>query len=223
MRVSRESLEAEAGATGFQPDVLEKVAPPAGPAGLLGRPSLPARQAGPQGRDGVEPLPVRRSQAFGGHRPELRGGCKQGGHAGRTPINGGSDGRPSFRREDFEVRYVPQGYAGGKWPLRYAASSGQGGVVEVDLNFMYRLPLWPEAPMDSHTVGRWQARGIPVVDIHELAAGKAGCTPGPPQGQGPVRQQARVLPRRAGPRSAQDGLRGLRCDEPEGLAYCVRR
>ena len=61
---------------------------------------------------------------------------------------------------------------GGKWRLRYAASSGQSGGIEVDLNYMYRVPLWPEAPRDSHPVGAWKARGVPVVDIHELAAGK---------------------------------------------------
>ena len=80
--------------------------------------------------------------------------------------------RAVFGRENLEVRHVPLGYAGGKWPLRYAASSGQGSVIDVDLNYMYRLPLWPVAPMDSYTVGSWQAREIPVVDIHELAAGK---------------------------------------------------
>ena len=37
---------------------------------------------------------------------------------------------------------------------------------------MYRIPLWPTATMDSHSLGGWRATSIPVVDIHELAAGK---------------------------------------------------
>ena len=37
---------------------------------------------------------------------------------------------------------------------------------------MYRVPLWPVTVMDSRPVGSWQATGIPVVDKHELAAGK---------------------------------------------------
>jgi len=42
----------------------------------------------------------------------------------------------------------------------------------VDLNFMYRVPLWPVTMSDSYPVGTWQATQIPVIDIHELAAGK---------------------------------------------------
>ena len=37
---------------------------------------------------------------------------------------------------------------------------------------MYRVPLWPITVMDSRRVGDWQATGVPVVDVHELAAGK---------------------------------------------------
>lgn len=37
---------------------------------------------------------------------------------------------------------------------------------------MYRLPLWPVTSMDSIELGRWHATRIPVVDLHELAAGK---------------------------------------------------
>lgn len=35
-----------------------------------------------------------------------------------------------------------------------------------------RIPLWPVKTMDSRSVGIWQAVGIQVVDVHELAAGK---------------------------------------------------
>ena len=42
----------------------------------------------------------------------------------------------------------------------------------MDLNFMYRVPLWPVTMSDSYPVGTWQATQIPVIDIHELAAGK---------------------------------------------------
>ena len=46
-----------------------------------------------------------------------------------------------FRREDFAVRRMPEEHAGGKWSLRYADASGQSGRLDVDLNFMYRVPL----------------------------------------------------------------------------------
>jgi hypothetical protein len=37
---------------------------------------------------------------------------------------------------------------------------------------MFRVPLWPVTTCDSYPVGAWRATGIPVLDHHELAAGK---------------------------------------------------
>ena len=37
---------------------------------------------------------------------------------------------------------------------------------------MFRIPLWPVGLYDSIKVGRSRALGIPVIDFHELAAGK---------------------------------------------------
>ena len=42
----------------------------------------------------------------------------------------------------------------------------------MDINYMYRVPLWPATTMDSHSLGGWRATGIPVMNIHELAAAK---------------------------------------------------
>jgi len=67
---------------------------------------------------------------------------------------------------------MPAEHAGGKWQLRYPSAGGQGGNLEVDVNFMFRIPLWSVKTLDSKPVGIWQAVGIQVVDIHELAAGK---------------------------------------------------
>jgi hypothetical protein len=77
-----------------------------------------------------------------------------------------------FAREDFKIRRMPGEHAGGKWSLRYECAPGQTGNLEVDLNFMFRVPLWPVTTCDSRPVGAWQAKGIPVLDRHELAAGK---------------------------------------------------
>jgi predicted nucleotidyltransferase component of viral defense system len=77
-----------------------------------------------------------------------------------------------FSREGFMVRRVPAEHAGGKWQLRYPSTGGQGGNLELDVNFMFRIPLWPVKNMDSRQLGIWQAIGIHVVDVHELAAGK---------------------------------------------------
>jgi len=75
-------------------------------------------------------------------------------------------------REGFSVRHLPDEHAGGKWQLRYYSAFGQSGSLEIDLNFMYRVPLWPVQEMDSREIGIYQGKKINVLDIHELAAGK---------------------------------------------------
>ena len=77
-----------------------------------------------------------------------------------------------FSREGFAIRRMLEEYAAGKWSLRYPAASGQSGRIDVDINYMYRVPLWPLTTKDSRSLGSWRATDIPVVNIHELAAGK---------------------------------------------------
>jgi predicted nucleotidyltransferase component of viral defense system len=77
-----------------------------------------------------------------------------------------------FSREGFIVKRVPDDHAGGKWRLSYRSFTGQSSNLEVDLNFMFRLPLWDIRYADSHPLGNFQARNIAVLDLHELAAGK---------------------------------------------------
>lgn len=66
----------------------------------------------------------------------------------------------------------PGEHAGGKWRLSYTSALGRPAILEVDINFMLRTPLWPTAKRDSLVVIDTQAKGIPVLDEHELAAGK---------------------------------------------------
>ncbi|MBE0623497.1 MAG: nucleotidyl transferase AbiEii/AbiGii toxin family protein [Burkholderiales bacterium] len=75
-------------------------------------------------------------------------------------------------REGYALQRLPDDHAGGKWRLRYESALGQGGNLELDLNFMFRIPLWDIAKQDSRMLGSYQAREIPVLDLHELAAGK---------------------------------------------------
>ena len=77
-----------------------------------------------------------------------------------------------FSREGFATRRVPDEHAGGKWRLSYRSFTGQSGNLEVDLNFMFRQPLWDVQIVDSHPFGDFQAKSIPVLELHELAAGK---------------------------------------------------
>jgi len=75
-------------------------------------------------------------------------------------------------REGFSVARVPDEHAGGKWRLQYEAAAGGNGNLELDINYMYRVPLWPIVEMDSRTLGPYQASNTLLVDIHEIAAGK---------------------------------------------------
>jgi len=77
-----------------------------------------------------------------------------------------------FSREGLTMVRTPLEHAGGKWRVTYPGFRGQAGALEVDLNFMFRLPLWEIRRRDSHAFGPFRALGTPVLDIHELAAGK---------------------------------------------------
>lgn len=75
-------------------------------------------------------------------------------------------------RLGIRVSRVPGEHAGGKWRLSYDGASGRTGTLELDMSFMNRVPLWPLEIRDSRPLGALSATRIPVLDIHELAAGK---------------------------------------------------
>ena len=77
-----------------------------------------------------------------------------------------------IQREGLRLRRVPSDHAGGKWRLSYESCFGQSGNLELDVNFMYRQLLWDVEVRDSHLLGSYSCKSIPVVDTHELAAGK---------------------------------------------------
>ncbi len=171
MKISRETLAAQSEATGFRPDMLEKV-------GLL-----------------LQLLDAIRSHPFLKGKLVLKGGTALNlfifdiprlsididlNYVGAVKREAMIAERPGieralqavFAREGFTAKGIPTEHAGGKWRLRYSSASGQGGNLEVDVNFMFRILLWPAKTMDSRPVGVWQVNGIQVADLHELAAGK---------------------------------------------------
>ncbi len=76
------------------------------------------------------------------------------------------------QREGLTVKRMPTEHAGGKWRLSYRNAAGSPDRLEVDVNFMLRVPLWPVEILDSVQVGPAGATQIAVVERHELAAGK---------------------------------------------------
>ena len=75
-------------------------------------------------------------------------------------------------REGLTVKGLPAEHAGGKWRLTYPSASGRSGNAELDVNYLLRTPLWPTVVADSRPVGSFQATQVPLLDLHEIAAGK---------------------------------------------------
>ncbi len=74
------------------------------------------------------------------------------------------------QRSGYELHRNPRAHAGGKMVLSYQSLLGSKGKLELDLNYLYRTPLWPLKIMES--VSWLKPVKTPVLDIHELAAGK---------------------------------------------------
>lgn len=74
-------------------------------------------------------------------------------------------------QNQYERHRSPMHHAGGKMVWLYPSVLGQRSSLEIDLNFMYRQPLYPivSRPPNIQNQLHWQA---PVLDLHELAAGK---------------------------------------------------
>jgi predicted nucleotidyltransferase component of viral defense system len=169
--LTREDLEREAAATGFQAEPLEKAIR------LL------------------ELLESLRSHPFLTGRIALKGGTALNLFVFDAPrlsvdvdLNyiGAADretmlaGRPKVEqavravcgRLGIRVRRVPTEHAGGKWRLSYVGAGGRSGTLELDVNFLMRTPLWPPVLADSRHIGSFIATRVLVLDVHELAAGK---------------------------------------------------
>ena len=171
MRVSAERLAADAAATGFRSDVLEKAIH------LLGLLDVMCSHPFLKGKLTLKGGTALNLFVFDVPRLSVDIDLNYVGSESREAM---LEERPRleeailavFSRENFSIRRVPQEHAGGKWSLRYAAASGQSSRIDVDINYMYRVPLWPVTMMDSRPLSNWRVSDIPVVDIHELAAGK---------------------------------------------------
>ncbi len=72
----------------------------------------------------------------------------------------------------YTARREPSEHAGGKWIYRYASALGGAGTIEIDINYLYRGPLYGVDRMPSAVIGSYQATNVPVLDLHEIVAGK---------------------------------------------------
>lgn len=171
MNLTRQDLDREAAATGFAPQTLEKVIR------LLGL------------------LDALRSHPFLKGRIALKGGTALNlfvldvprlsvdidlNYIGARDRDTMLSERPRLEesiravcgREGLSVRRAPLEHAGGKWRLAFASALLPSGNLELDVNFLLRIPLWPVRPQASRQLGAHQATDVPVLDLHELIAGK---------------------------------------------------
>jgi predicted nucleotidyltransferase component of viral defense system len=72
----------------------------------------------------------------------------------------------------YTARREPSEHAGGKWIYRYASVLGGAGTIEIDINYLFRNPLYGVNRISSALIGSYQATNVPVLDIHEIIAGK---------------------------------------------------
>lgn len=171
MRISAERLAAAAEATGFRADMLDRVAQLLGLLNAIQwHPFLRGKLALKGGTAlnlfvfDVPRLSVDIDLNYvGGESREAMLGERQRLEEALVAV---------FGREDLGGRRTTDEHAGSSWTLHYPTASGQTARIDVDINYMYRVPLWPITVMDSRRVGDWRATGVPVVDVHELAAGK---------------------------------------------------
>ena len=171
MPLSAEKLASEAESTGFRPDVFEKVAR------LLGLLSTLQQHPFLKGKLALKGGTALNFFVFDVPRLSVDIDLN---YIGAEESDAMIQERPKIeqaissvlKRDGFEIRRVPEKYAGGKWLLRYQSVLGQRGNLELDINFMYRVPLWSVKTQHSRRLGSLQISNIPVMDIHELAAGK---------------------------------------------------
>jgi hypothetical protein len=168
--LTESELLREAAESGFRPEILEKVV------------KL------------TELLETLRSHPFLKTRIALKGGTALNlfffdlprlsvdvdlNYVGSADVEGMKQDRPKVEqaiqavcgRLGITVRRVPSGHAGGKWRLSYGGIRGPA-TLELDMNFLLRTPLWPVASADSRSVGGLSASAVPILDLHEIAAGK---------------------------------------------------
>ena len=171
MRLSRERLQREATATGFRVEILEKVAQ------LLNLLDGFNRHPYLKGRLALKGGTALNLFVFDVPRLSIDIDLNYVGQLDREAMLAE---RPEVERA-FEavcgragiaIDRAPGAHAGGKWRLRYESADGRSASLELDVNYMLRAPLWNPTHAVAKPVGTLPTPAFPILDIHELAAGK---------------------------------------------------
>ncbi len=101
-------------------------------------------------------------------------------YVGQADLKAMQAARPGFERaleaccerEGCQVRRAPEEHAGGKYRLRYVGGVGGPGSLEVDVNYVQRIPLLGMERRRPMLPFGGEALDVPVLTLEELAAGK---------------------------------------------------
>lgn len=171
MKISKEKLLDSSNKTGFKPEILEKV-------WLL-----------------MDLLDAINKQSYLKDRLVLKGGTALNlflfqlprlsvdidlNYIGHQSREGMAVERPKVEKELKELYYnmgmqivrAPQSHAGSKWSLVHQSALSSNTTLEVDLNYMYRVPLWAPQKKESIEVAEKKTKEVSVLTPEELSTGK---------------------------------------------------
>ena len=74
--------------------------------------------------------------------------------------------------EGYTVKRIPEEHAGGKWRLQAPSAISGNFTLELDINYLYRVPLGDIQYQTPATSDEKYAVPFPIVSIEELYAGK---------------------------------------------------
>lgn len=171
MRLSRERLSREATTTGFRVEILEKVTL------LLNLLDGFERHPYLKGRLALKGGTALNLFVFDAPRLSIDIDLNYVGQLDREAMLAE---RPEVERAlgavcgraGITIDRAPGAHAGGKWRLRYESADGRSAGLELDINYMLRAPLWDPVRANAKSVGTLPTPAFPILDIHELAAGK---------------------------------------------------
>jgi predicted nucleotidyltransferase component of viral defense system len=75
-------------------------------------------------------------------------------------------------RLGMNMQTGPTEHAGGKWVVQYQSVVGGSDTIQIDMNFLYRVPLWAVDLKQSSTLGDFTVKSFQVLSYSELYAGK---------------------------------------------------
>ena len=171
MRLSRERLQRETTTTGFRVEILEKVAQ------LLNLLDGFNRHPYLKGRLALKGGTALNLFVFEVPRLSIDIDLNYVGQLDREAMLAE---RPEVERAleavcgraGIAIDRAPGAHAGGKWRLRYESADGRSANLELDVIYMLRAPLWNPTHAVAKPVGTLPTPAFPILDIHELAAGK---------------------------------------------------